>query len=69
MRLDARRQRPHLRKILEVDGIGAADRQRHAVHDQRKALADALQVVQRFAAGNQVVLGDDLEPIDGMRLA
>ena len=69
MRFDARGQRPHHAQILEVDGIGAADRERNAMHDQRKPLAYTFQVMQRFAAGNQVIFGDYLEPIDGMRLA
>ena len=66
MRFDARP--PAARtdcQILEVDGIGAADRERNAVHDQRKALAHTFQVMQRLAAGNQIIFRDDLEPIDG----
>ncbi len=69
VRFDARRQRANLGEVVEVDGIGAADRQRHAMHDQREALAYPLQVVQRLAAGHQIVFGDDFEPIDGVRLA
>ena len=68
MRFDACRKRANSGEIVEVDGIGAADRQRHAVHDQREALANALQVVERLAAGDEIVFGDDFEPVDGVRL-
>jgi len=43
---------------------GAADRHRHTVHHQRLALADPHEVVQRFAAGDQAVLGERLEPVE-----
>ena len=66
--LDAPRQLAHAGEILPVEGIGAADGQRHAVHDHRKAAANALEIMQRLAAGDEVILGDDLQPIDGVRL-
>src|SRR6202166_3639368 len=68
VRFDARSKRPNSGKVFKIDGIGAADRERHAVHDEREALAYALQVVQRLAAGHQIVLRDDFEPVDGVRL-
>ncbi len=69
MWFDARSQAAHHPQIVEIDGIGAADRERDTVHHQRKPLADAFEVVQRLAAGNQIIFSDDLEPIDRMRLA
>ena len=68
-RLDAAGELAHVYEILPVERIGAADRQRHAVHDEREAVANALEIMQRLAARDQVILGDDLEPIDGVRLA
>src|ERR1700691_1457845 len=68
MRFDACRQAADGGEILKIDGVGAADGQGHAMHDQGIALAYPLQVVQRLAAGDEIVLGDDLEPIDGMTL-
>ena len=67
MRLDARGQRPYRGQVLKVERIGAADGQRDSVHHQREALADALQVVERLAAGHVIILGDDLEPVDVVR--
>src|SRR6185312_9013381 len=69
MRFDACGEVANLGKVFEVDGVGAPDRQRYAVHHQGKALAHPFQVVQRLAPGTQVVLGDDLEPVDRVRLA
>ncbi len=69
MRFDARSQAAHRAQVVEIDGIGAADRERDSVHHQREALPDAFEVVKRLAAGNQIIFSDDLEPIDRMRLA
>ncbi len=38
------------------------------MHDQRKAIAYPLKVVERLAAGHQIIFGNDFEPIDGVRL-
>src|SRR5262249_3585410 len=64
LRLDACGERLHLAQVLEVKRRGAADRERHAVHRQRIALAKAREVVQRATAADQVVLGEYLEPVD-----
>ena len=55
-------------QIVHVEWSGRGDRQRNAVHDDRIALADPIQHVERLAAFDHVVLGNDLEPVDG-RLA
>ena len=53
-----------LRQIVEIQRIGAADRQRHAVHHDRIALGDLVEHIARPAAGIHEVFRDDLEPID-----
>src|SRR5882757_7446118 len=68
MRFDARGQAAHQRQVLEVDGVGAADGERNAVHHQRKSFSNTLEKRQRLAAGYQIVFGDDFEPIDRVRL-
>jgi len=67
VRFDACRQRLDAGEVVEIDGIGAADGEGDAMHDQRVTPAYSLQVMQRLAAGAQVVLGNDLEPVDGVR--
>ena len=57
------RQLFELFQVVEVERVGAADRQRDAVHDDGVALGDLLQDVARPAARVHEVLGDDLEPI------
>ena len=64
LRLHARGQRRDLPEVLAIEGRAAADRERHAVHRHRVALADTHQVVERLAARHQVVLGQHLEPVD-----
>ena len=59
----ARRQARELAQVGEVDRVGAADRERHAVHHDRIALGDAVEHLQRAPAGVHEVLGDDLEPV------
>src|SRR5450631_2307308 len=68
MRLNARRQRPDSGEVVDVDGIGAANRKRYPMHDQWEASAYALQVIQRLAARDQIIFSDDFEPVDRMRL-
>ena len=51
-------------QVVEVQRVGAADRERDAVHDDRVALGDLVEDVARPPAGVHEVLGDDLEPID-----
>jgi hypothetical protein len=69
VRFDAQGQRSHHSQIFEVDGVGAADGERYAVHHQGESLAYAFQVIERLAAGYQIVFSDDFEPIDRVRLA
>jgi len=45
MRFDARGQTAHQSQVLEIDGIGAAYRERHPVHHQRKSFANAVQII------------------------
>ena len=58
------RETSNLRQVVEIERIGAADRKRHAVHDDRIALGELLEHVARAAAGIDEVFRDDLEPID-----
>jgi hypothetical protein len=63
-RLDALCERLQLSQVLAVERRAAADRERHAVHRERISLADPREMVQRPAAGDEVVLGQHLEPVD-----
>jgi hypothetical protein len=45
----------HGPQVVEIERVAAADGQRHAVHRQRVALGDAVQPIQRRAAGHEVV--------------
>ena len=38
------------------------------MHDQRIACAEAIQVMQRFATGDEIIFGQDFEPINGGRV-
>ena len=67
-RLDARGEPLQRREVLGVERIGAADRERYAVHDHRIVLANPVEVVQRLAPVHEVVLADDLEPVHGWPL-
>jgi len=51
-------QAAQVTQVGRVQRIGAADRQRHAMHHHRPAGADTVQVLQRLAAGHQVVFAD-----------
>ena len=64
LRLNAGRQLLEALQVVRVEGVRATDRQRHTVHDQRVVLADRVEVVQRLAALDQIILGEHLEPID-----
>ena len=50
--------------VVEIQRIGAADRQRNAVQHDGIVRAQPLEVVERAAAGNQVVVGQGFEPGD-----
>ncbi len=52
-------------EIVHVERRGRGDGERYAVHHDGVALADLVEHVQGLAALDHVVLGDDLEPIDG----
>jgi len=58
-----------LSEIIEIEFVGAAQRHRHAMHDHRVVLADCIEVVKRLATVDHVVLADDFEPVDVLRLA
>ena len=62
--LDPIGERLHAAHVVEIQRIGAADRQRDAVQHDGIVRAQALEVVQRAAAGNQVVVGERFEPGD-----
>ncbi|MNE68391.1 hypothetical protein D3C80_1640510 [compost metagenome] len=53
-----------LPQVVLINGVGTANRQRNAVHDQWVALLDGVQEVERLATADQVVFRDDLEPVD-----
>ena len=53
-----------LGQVGKIQGVGAADRQRYAVHHDRIALGDLGQDAARPALRIHEVLGDRLEPID-----
>jgi hypothetical protein len=52
-------------QIVEIERIGAADRQRHAVHHDRIPLGDLLQDMPRPSSRIDEILRDHLKPIDG----
>ena len=52
-------------EIGPVERRGGGDGHRHAMHHQRVAFLHAVEHVAGAAAGLHVVLGDDLEPVDG----
>lgn len=53
-----------LAKVVAVQRIRRADRQRYPVHHDRIAGGDRIQDLQGPPAGLEEVLADDLEPID-----
>ena len=63
-RLDALDQRLDLGEVSAIERIGAADRQRNPVHDHGVERADTIEVVERLAAGNEIVFGEDFKPVD-----
>ncbi len=64
LRLDARRKRFHLREIIAIEGRGCSrSTWTTPCITQRIALANPHEVVQRLAAGDEVVLGERLEPV------
>ncbi len=63
-RLHALGQRLDLAQIVLVERVGAADRQGHAVHDHGIVGADAVEPFQRAPAVDQIVLGEDLQPVE-----
>jgi hypothetical protein len=62
--LDARGERRQLAQVLAIERVAAANRERHAVQRDRMGCADALEVMQRTAARDEIILGDRLEPVD-----
>ena len=64
VRTDRVRERLQFSEVVEVEGVGGADRQGDAVHHDAVALGDLLEDIPRAAAGVDEVFGDDLEPVD-----
>ena len=62
-------QRLQLAQVLEVQGIGAADRHRNAVEGHRVALRHLVQDVEGTAARVHEVFGEHLEPVHFRALA
>ena len=58
------RKRLQAVQIPQIERVGRADRQRYAVQDHRPALAYPHQRMQRPPAGDHVIFGNRLEPID-----
>jgi hypothetical protein len=63
-RLDAFGEIAKPLQIFEIGRRGGGDRQRHAVHHHRIALANPVEHAQRLAARQHVVFADHLEPVD-----
>ena len=67
-RVDGARERFQFAEVIEIERIGAADRQRNAVQHDRILLRDFLEHIARTAARVHEVFGERLEPIDvGLR--
>ena len=64
-RLRSIAERLQLGEIGAIERVGAADRERHAVHRDRVALGHAIEEVQGPPLRLHVVLAEDLEPVDG----
>ena len=64
-RLDPAGEPFQAREVVEVEWIGASDGERYPVHDHWIVLADPIEEVQRLPPVDEVVLADDLEPVDG----
>src|SRR5688572_10133909 len=63
LRLHARGKRLQLVEEPEVDRVGAADRQRHPVHDDGVSLGNAVEEMERPPFRVDEVLRHDLEPV------
>ncbi len=61
--LDPFGQRLDLTEVGLVKSIVAADRQRDTVHHHGIVAADAIEKMEGFAAINQIVLRNDLQPV------
>ena len=65
--LTARGERKHAVEVAQIERSGTADRHRHTVHDDRIAIADQIEEIERPATADEVVLGDHFEPVDRRR--
>src|SRR5690349_7883014 len=63
-RTDALAERFQFGQVIEVDRVGAADGKRNAMEHNRVPFRDLIDYIQWPPAGIQVVLRQDLEPID-----
>ncbi len=61
--LNLLRQLFDLLQIIHIQSITATDRHGDPMHDDRVALTDLIEKVARFASGNQIILGQHLEPL------
>ena len=68
-RLDALGERFDLAQVIQIQGVGAADRQGHTVHGHGVILANAVEHRQWFAAFAQKVVGDDFQPVQRLAFA
>src|SRR5215470_7159503 len=64
MRVHALSQCLERTEVVEVERVGATDRQRHAVHYHRIRGSYTVEIVQCLTACNQVVLRQQLKPVD-----
>ena len=66
-RLDSLGQCMQVPQIRLVKGLAAADGEGYPVHHHRVVAANLVEIVQRFPAGDEVVLRDDLKPVHWLR--
>ncbi|MNN43726.1 hypothetical protein D3C81_1579770 [compost metagenome] len=67
-RSDAFGQLFELFEVVRIEGMRPADGQRYAVHHQRIALGEGIEVIQSLAALHHEVFRDHFEPVDIRRL-
>ena len=67
--LDSINQCLELVEIAKIEFVGAAQGKRDAVHHHRIISTDGIQKVQWLATIDHVVLAENFEPVDVLRLA
>src|SRR5581483_5674064 len=63
-RIEAIGERADAAEVVDVERVGAADRQRHPVQRDREVASHALEDRERAPARRHEVLGERLEPVD-----